>query len=207
MERVRHGTPEDPVRLAILISGSGSGMESLIKHQHSQDRAHITTLVISNQPEVRGIKRAELLGVECIVCTVDTSITDGDKRRQEHEKRLLDILTEHDIELVILSGYMRILSPFFVNKWAGRLLNIHPSLLPKYPGAHAHRDALADGAEITGCTVHLVDEGVDSGPILGQREVPILPGDNEQTLSERVKLVEHELYPAVIDAYCISEDY
>ena len=106
---------------------------------------------------------------------------------------------------VILSGYMRILSPLFVKAWKGRLLNIHPSLLPKYPGAHAHRDALADGATVTGCTVHFVDEGVDSGLIIAQQEVAVLPNDNEATLSERVKKVEHILYPATIDAFAAGE--
>ena len=105
----------------------------------------------------------------------------------------MTVLEEHGIEAVILSGYMRILSPLFVRAWKGRLLNIHPSLLPKYPGAHAHRDALADGATVTGCTVHLVDEGVDSGPILAQRELEILPDDDEDSLSERVKALELSL--------------
>ena len=97
---------------------------------------------------------------------------------------------------------MRILTPIFVKKWKGRLVNIHPSLLPKYPGAHAHRDALADGANVTGCTVHLVDEGVDTGLILAQSEVPIFEGDTLEILQERVKKVEHLLYPQTLDDYC-----
>ena len=96
---------------------------------------------------------------------------------------------------------MRILSPLFVRAWEGRLLNIHPSLLPKYPGAHAHRDALADGATVTGCTVHLVDEGIDTGQILAQSQLEIYPDDDEKSLSERVKKLEHKLYPQVIDSY------
>ena len=97
---------------------------------------------------------------------------------------------------------MRILTPSFVATWKGRLLNIHPSLLPDFPGAHAHRDALAAGVKTTGCTVHLVDEGVDSGPILAQREVPILPDDDEESLQDRVRKVEHTLYPEIIDLLC-----
>ena len=97
---------------------------------------------------------------------------------------------------------MRILTPSFVAIWKGRLLNIHPSLLPDFPGAHAHRDALAAGVKTTGCTVHLVDEGIDSGPILAQREVPILPDDDEESLQDRVKKVEHTLYPEIIDLLC-----
>ena len=97
---------------------------------------------------------------------------------------------------------MRILTSNFVSKWKGRIINIHPSLLPKYPGAHAHRDALADGAKITGCTVHLVDEGVDTGQIIAQEEVAILEGDTIEKLQDRVKKVEHRLYPKVLDIFC-----
>jgi phosphoribosylglycinamide formyltransferase-1 len=101
---------------------------------------------------------------------------------------------------------MRILTPTFVSKWKGRLINIHPSLLPKYPGAHAHRDALADGAKITGCTVHLVDEGVDTGEIIAQEEVEILDGDTIEKLQQRVKKIEHQLYPKVLDIFCLKYD-
>ena len=132
---------------------------------------------------------------------LDKSILDPIVRRQSHETEIMKVLADHNIEAVILSGYMRILSPVFVREWKGRLLNIHPSLLPKYPGAHAHRDALADGAIVTGCTVHLVDEGVDSGPTLAQRQLDIHPDDDENSLSERVKALEHQLYPEVIDAF------
>ena len=109
------------------------------------------------------------------------------------------------MELVVLSGYMRILTPSFVGKWKGRLVNVHPSLLPDFPGAHAHRDALSAGANITGCTVHLVDEGVDTGPILAQREVPVMADDDVTSLQERVKIAEHILYPEVIDLLCTGQ--
>jgi len=100
---------------------------------------------------------------------------------------------------------MRILTPWFVRRWKGRLINIHPSLLPDFPGAHAHRDALAAGVSVTGCTVHLVDEGVDSGPILAQREIEVRPNDDEEALQERVKGVEHLLYPDVLDRLCSGQ--
>ena len=206
----RTGTNESPLRLAVLISGSGSGMAALLKHQTSGCH-HQTVLVISNEPDVMGLKRAEEYNVPTIVVTPPPlnpflEACGGAKavalhaRRQAHEQMILDVLEQHEIELVILSGYMRVLTPLFVREWKGRLLNIHPSLLPKYPGAHAHRDALADGATITGCTVHLVDEGVDSGPILAQQEVNIMPDDDEDSLSARVKSIEHTLYPQIIDA-------
>ena len=127
------------------------------------------------------------------------------ERRVAHERLVNTELEDADVELVVLSGYMRILTPWFVRRWKGRLINIHPSLLPDFPGAHAHRDALAAGVSITGCTVHLVDEGVDSGPILAQREIEVLPGDDEEALQERVKGVEHLLYPDVLDRLCSGQ--
>ena len=176
-------------------------MDALIRHQKAAPCTHETTLVISNLSGVGGLGKANIHGIKSEIIEVDPSITSANARREEHENRIMGVLEENNIEAVILSGYMRILSPFFVRAWEGRLLNIHPSLLPKYPGAHAHRDALADGAIVSGCTVHLVDEGVDSGQILAQREVPVMPDDDEHTLSERVKEVEHLLYPEVIDAF------
>ena len=189
----------------MFISGSGSGMDALILHQKSIPCTHETTLVISNQPGAGGLEKADIHGVDSEIIEVDKSIASQNTRREEHEKRIMNVLEKYNIEAVILSGYMRILSPLFVRAWKGRLLNIHPSLLPKYPGAHAHRDALADGATVSGCTVHLVDEGVDTGQILAQREVPVLPDDDEHTLSERIKAIEHVLYPQVIDAFTTGE--
>ena len=180
-------------------------MDALIRHQKSASCAHETTLIISNQPGVGGLEKANIHGVDSEIIEVDKSIASENTRREEHEKRIMIVLEKYNIEAVILSGYMRILSPLFVRAWKGRLLNIHPSLLPRYPGAHAHRDALADGATVSGCTVHLVDEGVDTGQILAQREVPVLPDDDEHTLSERIKAIEHVLYPQVIDAFTTGE--
>ena len=197
----RTATTEDPRRLAVFISGSGSGMEALLLHQEAKPSAHKTSLVLSNVADVAGLAKAEAHGIETTTIELNKSISDRTERRESHEREIMLALEEHSIEAVILSGYMRILSPVFIKEWKGRLLNIHPSLLPKYPGAHAHRDALADGATVTGCTVHLVDEGVDSGPILAQRQLDIHPDDDENSLSERVKVLEHQLYPGVIDAF------
>ena len=198
---MRVATVENPLRLAVFISGSGSGMEALLRHQKSKKCLHQTTLVVSNIACVTGLDKAKAHDIETVTIELDKSISDGSARREAHEKSIMSVLEEHGIEAVILSGYMRILSPLFVREWKGRLLNIHPSLLPKYPGAHAHRDALADGATVTGCTVHLVDEGVDTGQILAQSQLEIHPDDDEESLSERVKVLEHKLYPEVIDAF------
>jgi len=126
-------------------------------------------------------------------------------RRLVHEEIIERKLQSSNVELVVLNGYMRILTPSFVGKWKGRIVNVHPSLLPDFPGAHAHRDVLSAGVPITGCTVHLVDEGVDTGPILAQMEVPVMAGDDVTSLQERVKQVEHTLYPRVIDLLCTGQ--
>ena len=198
---MREATVENPLRLAVFISGSGSGMEALLRHQKSETCLHQTTLVVSNVAGVSGLDKAKTHDVDTVTIELDKTISDVSARREAHEKTIMAVLEEREIEVVILSGYMRILSPLFVREWKGRLLNIHPSLLPKYPGAHAHRDALADGATVTGCTVHLVDEGVDTGQILAQSQLEIHPDDDEESLSERVKVLEHKLYPKVIDAF------
>ena len=192
---MRIGTIETPLRLAVFISGSGSGMEALLHYQKTKPCLHETTLVLSNLAEVAGLEKATNFGVDTVVVEIDNSIQDPKVRRQSHEKQIMKTLEKHNIEAVILSGYMRIMSPLFVNAWKGRLLNIHPSLLPMYPGAHAHRDALADGAKVTGCTVHFVDDQYDHGPILLQRVVEVQQNDTPEKLAERVFVAECEAYP------------
>jgi len=182
-------------------------MEALLHHQKANECCHTTSLVLSNTPNISGLEKATAHNICTEVVEIDSNIPNPQEQRESHEKNIIDTLQKYNIEAVILSGYMRILSPFFVRKWTGRLLNIHPSLLPKYPGAHAHRDALADGATVSGCTVHLVDEGVDTGQILAQKKLQIDILETEETLSERVKKLEHQLYPEVIDAYAKGELY
>ena len=156
----RSATPMKPLRLAVFISGSGSGMEALLRHQQNENCLHRTIVVISDKPGVMGLEKAQQYGVTSVVVPLP-DIGDSMERRLIHEAEVNEVLAEHDIEVVILSGYMRILTPSFVAPWAGRLLNIHPSLLPAFPGAHAHRDVLESGVEETGCTVHFVDSGTD----------------------------------------------
>ena len=185
------------MRCAVLISGSGSGMEALVRAQHADGLPHTTTLVVSNRADAYGLERAHNLGVPTAV--VKREDESGQVRtREQHETLVLEELTRHDIEFVVLAGYMRLLSPHFLNQWQHRVVNIHPSLLPHFPGAHAHQDVLAAGTTISGCTVHMVDEGMDTGAILGQRSVPVFADDNESSLSDRVKVEEHRLYPAVL---------
>ena len=194
----RVASPDDPLRLAVLISGGGSGLAALLRYQEVEPRAHLTVLVLADSEDAGGLEHGRQRGIASVGILLP-DIADKVERRLAHEELVHAALVEAEVELVVLSGYMRILTPSFVRRWKGRLVNIHPSLLPKYPGAHAHRDALADAATVSGCTVHLVDEGVDSGMILAQREVEILPDDAESDLQERIKQVEHVLYPEVLD--------
>ncbi len=200
----RPASIEDPLRIAVLISGGGSGLAALLQYQESEARAHQTVLVLADSQDAGGLEHGRSREIETHGMSLP-QVEDKVQRRQSHEELVHDALVKADVELVVLSGYMRILTPSFVRRWKGRLVNIHPSLLPKYPGAHAHRDALADGATVSGCTVHLVDEGVDSGMILAQSEVPILADDTESDLQERIKKVEHVLYPEVLDRLAVGE--
>jgi phosphoribosylglycinamide formyltransferase-1/phosphoribosylamine--glycine ligase/phosphoribosylglycinamide formyltransferase/phosphoribosylformylglycinamidine cyclo-ligase len=181
-------------KVAVLISGRGSNMEALVRS--AQDRAcpFEIALVLSNKPEAGGLVTAAEAGIEALA--VDQKAFGKD--REAHERAIDAALRERGIQVVALAGYMRILTPFLVNAWEGRMLNIHPSLLPAYPGLDTHGRALAAGEVEAGCTVHLVTAGVDEGPVLGQARVPILPGDTEHMLSDRVLAQEHQLYPATL---------
>lgn len=194
----RKGTVEDPLRLAVLISGSGSGMEALIHHQQNKECLHVTNVVISDRIDAGGLAKAGALGVTAVAIPLP-DIENREERRLAHEKEVCEVLEDYGIEVVILSGYMRLLTPSFVKPWAGRILNIHPSLLPDFPGAYAHRDVIAAGASKSGCTVHFVDSGMDTGPIIDQAEVEVDSNDDEDSLAEKVKKLEHVLYPSVID--------
>ena len=188
------------VRVAVLISGAGSNMAALIDAAKQPDAPFEVVLVLSNKPEAGGLAVAEAKGVATAV--VDHAAFGKD--RPAHEQAVQTVLEAHDVEGVALAGYMRLLTPFLVRRWAGRMLNIHPSLLPKYPGLDTHARALAAGDAEAGCTVHLVTEGVDDGPVLGQAVVPILPDDTPASLAQRVLVAEHELYPRVLAEVCRS---
>ena len=180
-------------RVAILISGGGSNMVALLRDM-AKDRAAVPVLVASNNPAAQGLDRAAALGVP--TAAVDHRAFAGD--RVAFEAALLTPLLAARPDIVCLAGFMRVLTPGFVDRFRGRMLNIHPSLLPRYPGLHTHARALAAGDREAGCTVHEVTPVLDDGPILGQAHVPILPGDTEATLGARVLAMEHRLYPAVL---------
>ena len=184
-------------RVAILISGRGSNMEALLHAARDPAYPAEIVLVLSNRPEAAGLATAAAAGVP--VQAIDHRPFKGD--RAGHEAAINEALTDAGVEVVCLAGYMRLLTPVLVDAWAGRMLNIHPSLLPAFPGLHTHARALEAGATQHGCTVHLVTQGMDAGPILAQATVPVLPGDTEITLAARVLQQEHLLYPAALAAF------
>lgn len=183
--------------IAILISGRGSNMRALIEACARPDFPAAIALVLSNRPDAPGLKVAQDAGLTTLA--IDHKLFGKD--RESHERAVNDALNDAGIRLICLAGYMRVLTPFLVNTWEGKMLNIHPSLLPAYPGLHTHERAINDGATEHGCTVHLVTAGVDEGPILGQARVPVLPGDTANTLAARVLEQEHVLYPDVLKKF------
>ncbi len=190
------------VRVAVLISGAGSNMAALIDAAAQPGAPFKVVLVLSNKPEAGGLAVAEAKGVATAV--VDHAAFGKD--RAAHELAIQTVLEAHGVEVVALAGYMRLLTPLLVGRWAGRMLNIHPSLLPKYPGLDTHARAIAAGDAEAGCTVHLVTEGVDDGPVLGQAVVPVQPDDTPASLAQRVLASEHRLYPQALADFCRTPD-
>lgn len=180
-------------RVAILISGSGSNMVALAESMAGDHPAR-PVLVVSNRPEAGGLAKACDLGIATAVVDHRPFGTD----RAAFEAELTEQLEAHRPDILCLAGFMRVLTPAFTSRWAGRMLNIHPSLLPKYPGLDTHARAIAAGDTEAGCTVHEVTAELDGGPILGQARVPVLPGDTPEALAARILPWEHRLYPAVL---------
>ncbi|MBT4391391.1 MAG: phosphoribosylglycinamide formyltransferase [Euryarchaeota archaeon] len=193
----------NPLRVAVLISGTGAGLNSLLEHQKTS-RTHSTKLILSNNNDAYGLIYGNKYNIKCKVIPLPHS-SNKDLQRTMHEDLINQELINSNIELIVLNGYMRILTPSFVSKWKGRIINIHPSLLPKFPGAHAHRDVIKAKVSESGCTVHLVDDGVDTGYILAQEKVSVNSLDNIKSLQEKIKKVEHRLYPKVIDDISIGK--
>ena len=191
------------VRVAILISGRGSNMSALIEAAQSPDYPAKIVLVLSNRKDAAGLALAHGLGVP----TMSIEAKPFGRDREAHERAINAELQKAGVQIVCLAGYMRLLTPYLVNEWAGRMLNIHPSLLPKYPGLDTHKKALDAGDRVHGCTVHLVTEKMDAGPILAQGQVPVLPDDTEETLDARVLAEEHRLYPEALAKLAIVNNF
>jgi phosphoribosylglycinamide formyltransferase 1 len=183
-------------RVAILISGRGSNMTALIEAARAKDYPAEIVLVVSNRPDAAGLDRARSSGIPTAV--IDHKKFGGD--RETFEQALDRELREHRIDLVCLAGFMRLLTPWFVNRWSGRMLNIHPSLLPQFKGLHTHRRALEARVTRHGATVHFVVPEMDAGPIVAQDSLAVHENDTEETLAARVLELEHQIYPRALRA-------
>ncbi len=182
------------MRVAVLASGQGSNLQALIERANASGGRFSIEVVIANRENAFALKRAESshIATHCEPHSAYDS-------RADFENALIAHLDRYDIELVVLAGFMRVLTSVFLNRFSNRVVNVHPALCPSFPGIHAPRQALAHGNLITGCTVHLVDQGVDTGPILAQAAVPIRPDDDEETLARRIQEKEHRLLPGIIE--------
>lgn len=181
------------LELGVLVSGNGTNLQAILDAAGSGQLDARVRCVISNRVGAFALERASRSGVPAL-----TIAHGAHASREDFDRALIAALREHGAEWIVLAGFMRLLTPEFLRAFPGRVLNIHPSLLPAFPGVNAMKQALDHGAKETGCTVHFVDEGMDTGPIIAQRTVPILPGDDESSLAERMHRVEHELYVEVL---------
>lgn len=181
-------------RIAVLLSGRGSNFEAIAESVRTGRILDAElTIVVSNRESVGGIEKARQRGIEAVV------IPSKGKQREEYDREVVALLKEKKIDLVCLAGFMRLLSPYFVQEFRHRILNIHPALLPSFPGLEAQKQALEWGVKFSGCTVHLVDEHLDAGPIICQAVVPVEDGDTEETLAARILREEHRIYAEAIN--------
>jgi phosphoribosylglycinamide formyltransferase-1 len=183
------------MRVGVLASGSGSNFQALVDALNVEGSPARVTALVCNVPGARVLERAARAGVEAVVVEHSRFAT-----RAEYDSAVADELARRATNLVCLAGYLRLVTPAFLSRFPGAVLNVHPALLPSFPGLHAPRQALAAGVTVTGCTVHFVDEGTDTGPIVAQACVPVLPGDDEAALTGRIQQQEHRLFPAVVRA-------
>jgi len=182
------------MRVAVLASGRGSNFQAILDASERGDLPNSKIkLLIVNRIEAYAIERAKKHNIPYYI------IESKNKKRHNFDQEMLEILKSNQIEIVVLAGFMRILSKQFISEYKNKIINIHPSLLPKFPGANAHRDAIEAKAKISGCTVHFVDEGVDTGPIIMQESVSVDEDDDEHTLAEKILPIEHKIYPKVLD--------
>ncbi|OLC12367.1 MAG: phosphoribosylglycinamide formyltransferase [Candidatus Rokubacteria bacterium 13_1_40CM_69_27] len=184
---------KEPLRVGVLASGRGSNLQAILDASARADFPARVAVVVSDREGARALKIAAERGVPAVFLNPKDF---GD--REAYDAAITKVLEAHQVGLVCLAGFMRILGPAFVRAWRGRVMNIHPSLLPAFPGLNAQRQALDHGVKISGATVHFVDEGVDTGPIILQSSVPVQPDDSEETLAARILAEEHRLYPQAV---------
>jgi phosphoribosylglycinamide formyltransferase 1 len=187
---------ERRVKLGVLVSGSGSNLQSIIDRIEAGDFSAEIVCVISNNAGAYALERARKHNIPAL--HMDHRLFAG---RSAYDAALVEALQQYDVELVILAGFMRIITPILIDAFPNAIMNIHPAILPAFPGLHAQRQALDHGAKVSGCTVHFVDAGTDTGPIIIQAVVPVLDGDTEESLSARIQVEEHRIYPRAVQLY------
>jgi phosphoribosylglycinamide formyltransferase 1 len=188
------------VRLGVLASGRGSNLQAIIDAIESGTVQARVAVVISNKKDAQAIERARAHGVPDVYLD-PTRYAGMNDKREAYDRGVLDILRKHEVDLVLLAGYMKIVTPVLIDAYRNHMMNIHPSLLPSFPGLEAQKQALEWGAKVSGCTVHFVTEGVDEGPIILQATVPVLEGDSPETLASRILVEEHVMYPRAVQLY------
>lgn len=184
------------VNIGVLVSGSGSNLQSIIDHMDAGRLNVGIRVVISNNPEAYALQRVRKHGIPSVVVNHQDF-----PNREAFDQRMVDILNSHRVELVVMAGFMRLLTPLFLNAFPMRIMNIHPALLPSFPGIHSQQKAIAYGVKFSGCTVHFADEGVDTGPIIIQSIVPVHDDDTAETLAARILKEEHRMYPQAIQFF------
>ncbi|HPD55629.1 MAG TPA: phosphoribosylglycinamide formyltransferase [Smithellaceae bacterium] len=184
------------LKLGVLISGSGSNLQSIIDHIEKGKLKAVINVVISNNPDAFGLQRAKKHNLPAVVLKQKDF-----KTREDFDEHLISILRQNHVDLVVMAGFMRIISAAILKAFPNKIMNIHPALLPSFPGLHAQKQAFDYGVKVSGCTVHFVDEGVDTGPIIIQGVVPVHDTDTEETLAERILKEEHRIYPQAIQLY------
>ena len=184
------------INIGVLASGRGTNLQAIIEAVKENKIEGRIGIAISDSRDAFALKRAKQNNIE-----TEYIIFKSFKNREDYDKKIMEYLKEKDIDLVVLAGYMRILSPYFIKMYKNRIMNIHPALLPSFPGLHAQRQAIEHGVKVSGCTVHFVDEGMDSGPIILQKAVEVKDNDTEESLAERILKEEHQIYPQAIQLF------
>jgi len=194
------GRAAKKVRIGVLASGRGSNLQAIVDAIEAGRLDAKIVLVLSNKKDATALERARKHGLTDVFLD-PKPFADKPDTREAYDRAVLDVLRKHDVELVLLAGYMKIVTPVLVKAYENRMMNIHPSLLPSFPGLDAQKKALDHGVKLSGCTVHFVTEGVDEGPIIIQAAVPILAGDTPETLAARILVEEHKIYPQAVQLY------
>lgn len=185
------------INIGVLVSGRGTNLQAIIKAIEEDKIEGEIIIVISDNPDAYALKIAEQYNIDTRCINFKEF-----KDKEDYDKEIIKIMEEKKIDLIVLAGYMRILSPYFIKMYKNKIINIHPALLPSFPGLHAQRQAVECGVKVSGCTIHFVDEGVDSGPIILQKAVEVKDDDTEESLAEKILKEEHRVYPQVIQLFC-----